>query len=185
MGKKSRRKDKRRKELANHPPQPAPPPKKKRPSFKDVISIVGTIVGLILAITYWDSLTQVFRSLSGRWNHEKFITGKFNPEKMKSDTPVDREYYLDSLLHAPKTGPPIKGILLKDSIRHGALELSFESITIESDSLQMATGRAAFENPMIFCEPTHIVFAMKDRRVYVSMEIKSIVNDQTVAVIEF
>jgi hypothetical protein len=185
MGKDSRRKDKRRNDLTNQPIVPPSPPKNKRPSFKDVIAIGGTIVGLILAVTHWDDIKQIFRSVSQKQVHEKFYTGKLNPEKTENYTPVDREYYLDSLLNAPNKGPQIKGILLKDSIRHGGLVVSFESNQFEADSLQMATGRAAFENNMMFCEATHIVFAMKDRRVYISLEIKSIVNDETLAIIEF
>jgi hypothetical protein len=198
MGKKSRRKQKRReariRQIAQAEIQAAEKPKK-RIGIVGWSGIIAAIVAIFLVPAYWEPLKRTFMSKKQRNEYDNFDTGTLKPAPLdtslvKSETA--QQTFLDTSgktphvstnVVEPPEGPPIKGILIFDSVKT-VLLFQWGTNNFGFTMKQLEDG-VTIDRMVHVCGPVDVKFKVKDNRIYTSAKFNSILNEENIGTMEY
>lgn len=161
-------------------------PKKGKIRILNIISIIGTLVTIIGAITYYKPIMDLFKTRHEKYEDETFLQGDLKPNKIlkKSDqyklleVPINLKNYPIS-----DSNPKIKGILIPNLHMKEKINIELGSNLISCYTEDLYNGVEIY-NPPTFDIYLFTLYAHDDR-LYVSTEFKDLKKEETIGIIEF
>lgn len=151
------------------------------------IATLGSIVTIITGMTYLDGIKNFFRSDHSKYESENFEPGQLRPKPL--DTLIPDSILLvnepKSRRYVDTSSPPpiVKGILLGD--QNGDIIFDYGSNNVVVPRRLLDTGFNVSRQAGGGCSGIDVILGIKDNRLYVSTIFNSILNSETIGIIEF
>jgi hypothetical protein len=182
-------------EVTNYPPYPTTHTTETSPSTKKglwkrywgVVVGIGVIVGILASI---EDVRNLFLGKHEKYVKEKFVEGDLKPPRLPDDSSdyIVLEHPIVFTHFRKDDGYPIiTGIKLKST---GTLKdfvqfyLGDDVVFCPKSDLNIGI-RISVTKKSGNCTPSFINFVLKDDRIYVSVEFKDLLKEETVGVIEY
>ena len=151
--------------------------------FWKILTVLGVLFGIFSNI---DSIKEYFESPKERYNYKNYQEGDLKSPKISSEFKLSEIPPNFTMNAISESLPKIKGIYIKDFKKATAMIVQLGNYALVQPFPQnLYEGLYILSTIFSDCSNSKLLLAIRDDRLYVSVEVKDLQKEETIAFIEY